>query len=65
MPSAVALTATFSQFSLTMPAAINTASHTGGVMVDNKANQKTKRCVVSKSRQRCCRAGPATDTKMI
>ena len=38
---------------------------TGGVIVDSKANQKTKRCVVSRSRPRFCNAGPATDTHIM
>lgn len=39
-------------------------SHTGGVMVESKANQNTNRCAKSGSRPKLIRAGPATDTQM-
>src|SRR5690606_16516357 len=42
-PRAMAVTDTLSQYSLTMPAAMNTAPQTGGVMVDSRAYQNTKR----------------------
>ena len=45
IPIDIAVNATFNQFSLTIPAAIKTTPQTGGVIVDSKANQKTKRCV--------------------
>ena len=60
----MALPATFSQFSSAMPAAMNTAPHTGGVMVDSSANQNTNRWAVSSGRPSSVSAGPATETQM-
>ena len=47
-----------------MPAAMNTAPHTGGVMVLNRANQNTNKCANNGGRPRPMRAGPATDTQI-
>ena len=43
IPKLIEVNDTFSQFSETIPEAINTAPQTGGVIVDNNANQKIKR----------------------
>ena len=43
-PKLIEVNDTFNQFSETMPEAIKTAPQTGGVIVDNNANQKIKRC---------------------
>ena len=43
MPKVIEVIETFIQFSSTIPAAINTVPQTGGVIVDNKANQKTNK----------------------
>ena len=64
MPRAIAAPATLSQSSSTIPAAMNTAPQTGGVMVERSANQKTKRCACSGSRPSSISAGPATETQM-
>ena len=44
-----------------MPEAINTVPQTGGVMVDSRAYQKTKRWAVKGGRPSSCSAGPATE----
>ena len=44
MPRLIEVKETFNQFSETIPEAIKTVPHTGGVMVDNKANQNTNKC---------------------
>ena len=64
MRSRIAVPATFSQFSPTMPAARKTAPQTGGVMVDKSANQKTKICAKSRLISSCCSAGPAIETQI-
>ena len=53
---------TFSQFSETIPAAIKTVPQTGGVIVDNKANQNTNKWTWSNSNPISTNAGPATET---
>ena len=44
IPKLIDVNETFNQFSETIPEAIKTVPHTGGVMVDNKANQNTNKC---------------------
>ena len=56
---------TLIQFSFTIPEAINTVPHTGGVMVDNNANQKMNKCTNSISSPISTNAGPATETHII
>ena len=52
------------QGSCTMPSPMNTAPHTGRVMVLNRVNQNTNKCFDSGGRPRPMRAGPATDTQI-
>ena len=61
-PKLIEVNDTFSQFSETMPEAIKTAPQTGGVIVDNNANQKIKRCTCKIPNPISTKAGPATDT---
>ena len=44
IPKLIDVNETFNQFSETIPDAIKTVPHTGGVMVDNRANQNTNKC---------------------
>ena len=44
IPKLIDVKETFNQFSETIPEAIKTVPHTGGVMVDDKANQNTNKC---------------------
>ena len=60
----MAVTATRPQGTCTMPAAMNTAPHTCGVMVLNRVNQNTNKCANNGARPRPMRAGPATDTQI-
>ena len=62
IPKLIEVNDTFSQFSETMPEAINTAPQTGGVIVDNNANQKIKRWTCKSSNPISTKAGPATET---
>ena len=64
MPSDMAVIATRNQFSPTMPAAMKTPPHTGGVMVDKSAYQNTNKCTVRGAMPRSINAGPATDTQI-
>ena len=43
IPKLIDVKETFNQFSDTIPDAINTVPQTGGVIVDNKANQNTNK----------------------
>ena len=63
-PKAIAIIETLSQFSLTIDAAINTAPQTGGVMVESKANQKTKRWACKGSKPSEINAGPETEMQI-
>ena len=44
IPRLIEVSDTLTQFSETIPAAIKTVPQTGGVIVDNNANQKTNKC---------------------
>ena len=47
-----------------MPAAMKTVPQTGGVMVESRAYQNTKRCACRAGRPSSCKAGPATETQI-
>ena len=64
-PKVIEVIETLIQFSFTIPEAINTVPHTGGVMVDNNANQKMNKCTNSISSPISTNAGPATETHII
>jgi len=64
IPSDIEVIDTFNQFSLTIPAAIKTVPHTGGVIVDSNANQKTNKWTWSNSKPISTSAGPATETQI-
>ena len=64
-PKIIEVIDTFTQFSFTIPAAIKTVPHTGGVIVDKSANQNTNKCTRSMSNPISINAGPATVTQII
>ena len=64
-PKIIEVIDTFTQFSFTIPAAIKTVPHTGGVIVDKSANQNTNKCTRRISKPISINAGPATVTQII
>ena len=64
-PKIIEVIDTFTQFSFTIPAAIKTVPHTGGVIVDKSANQNTNKCTRRMSNPISINAGPATVTQII